>query len=498
MAYYLHSKLTAIDDAIARGLTLMFSSPEDAQNTRKIGCVLGIERYSLRDLQITFKPSQAESRNWKQRERDRFDRGDYMHVPWNGQHYSEPDAITWHYPHLSIKTPGLLAYTKTEEHGVLDRQTTIKPGKYLTEFWSKYLTTDQIASYVAQCVAYTADLQLAQTPKDCETIYIHGPRSCMSRSANRYQGHVHPARVYAGPHSDLTIAYQGDLSAGKVSARCVVWPAKKIAVRVYPDMNAPLVHVLKAAGYTIESSYSDVLEGAKITAIEDSNDHGFIMPYIDGMSYAYQTQDGESMVLTNHCRRPDGCVGSGYGTQQTQDSQGDTIAAGVTDPSDETDDETVYCTTCDRSVDSDDYDNDRDACNRCAGHLHDCSSCGGLINDNSDNYIMLLNDRMLCESCESDALKSCEIEDCDETWIDDAEFTRTEQRIRTRDQIDAICRHCATKFARCASCDNYTSIDSVTCEDCASTAIVRPACTDTLPLPLDVQDETETEVGPCR
>src|ERR1700685_2661684 len=93
---------------------------------------------------ISFIPSQDENRTWQRREEMRFTEGSYVHVPWGPiSRYSEPEMFR-RYPHLSVKHPGLIAYTKDEEHGLLDRQTAVRPGRFIEQFdlvkvylWSK-------------------------------------------------------------------------------------------------------------------------------------------------------------------------------------------------------------------------------------------------------------------------------------------------------------------------------------------------------------------------
>ena len=55
---------------------------------------------------VTFVASEDEKRNWQRREKERFRSGEYLEVPWFGNARS---ACEFHYVHLSIKRPGMVA-----------------------------------------------------------------------------------------------------------------------------------------------------------------------------------------------------------------------------------------------------------------------------------------------------------------------------------------------------------------------------------------------------
>ena len=92
--------------------------------------------------------------DWFEREKARFDAGEYQPVPW-------PENLTQypgHFLHLSETTPGNVAFTQSSAHGERDRQTTIKPGKYLTKYFPDLPPPEVARLAVAGEVAAVAEL----------------------------------------------------------------------------------------------------------------------------------------------------------------------------------------------------------------------------------------------------------------------------------------------------------------------------------------------------
>ena len=107
------------------------------------------------------------------------------------------------YVHVSEKDRTLIAYTQDADKGRRNIQTPIKPGKYLTKYFSEVLTAKQIAFFaawqttgVAGSRGYDkAPLMFARTADEIEAVYMAGPDSCMSGGAGEYKGPCHPVRV---------------------------------------------------------------------------------------------------------------------------------------------------------------------------------------------------------------------------------------------------------------------------------------------------------------
>ena len=173
---------------------------------------------------VTFVESDEERENWTERERERFDRGEYVPAP-----FYTLNTTSLHFVHLSRKHPGQIAFTKTTEHGVQDRQTIMRPGRYLEEFFKYEDGTpayqDFWPTWIAQCSASAVTYAIATTADDIETVYRYGPRSCMSdEGGGPFRGQPHPTRVYG--ESDLSLAYMGPKE--HATARALIWPEKKV------------------------------------------------------------------------------------------------------------------------------------------------------------------------------------------------------------------------------------------------------------------------------
>jgi hypothetical protein len=206
-----------------------------------------------------------------------------------------------HYVHVSETNPRLLAYTVNEDKGERDIQTPIKPGRYLSMFFKDVLSAKKIAWLAAWQASGSrpdedqgaGELKFATTPDDIATVYIRGPYSCMDgRDFKKVE--THPCRVYGA--GDLAVAYL-ELD-NKIIARCLTWPEKKVAGRVYPtperwqddkfrnwtesqECQDTLVNRLKALGYTfiLEDEDSASFNGARILRVPYHG--GYLMPYMD-------------------------------------------------------------------------------------------------------------------------------------------------------------------------------------------------------------------------
>lgn len=229
---------------------------------------------------------------WKERESVRFAYNLYDRAPsW----FPSVSKYSEHFAHISNDNPLFIAYTPDAEKGKADRQIKLKPGKYLKKFYSDYYDDNAIAELATRWAAEMTppDLLIATTADEIERVYLEGPNSCMSYDLNRFTEYgtpFHPARAYAG--GDLQLGYiERD---GRITARVLIWPDKKIAGRIYGDKER-MAKALKANGYisgpdTIGNYY---FEGARISRYPVHT--GFVMPYID--AHGAVRDDGEFLIL---------------------------------------------------------------------------------------------------------------------------------------------------------------------------------------------------------
>ena len=226
---------------------------------------------------------------WKVREGDRFRDGTYTRLPWHeAPWYLGAPAQDDHFAHVSKDRDGMVAFTLDATKGAADIQTRIKPGRYLTRYFSDVLSWREIEEFAQEFAGLheNNELLFAHTSDEIEQVYLDGPSSCMSKPARHYDSPIHPVRVYGA--GDLAVAYIK--SGDSIGARVLCWPAKKLYSRIYGD-DCRLRPLLDAAGYDHGELY-----GARMLRIEA--DHGgFVVPYLDGCNSA--GDNGEYLVISS-------------------------------------------------------------------------------------------------------------------------------------------------------------------------------------------------------
>ena len=229
-----------------------------------------------------------------------------------------------HFVHVSFIDPTAVAFTEDEAKGEADRQTMMRPGKYLQKFLAAgpsgeiehgplkgtepRITKMQVAYYAdwhqagkrpenEDVLAFTEDAD------EIVRLYEEGPESCMMGKG--WDTQYHPVRVYAG--GGLALAYMTSAS-GEVTGRALCWPARECFGRVYPTPNSDrdrerydeLMARLKAKGWTSINEDNTIFEGARLTQLT-SRYGSYLMPYLDneyGVREVYR--DGKSWWEMTH------------------------------------------------------------------------------------------------------------------------------------------------------------------------------------------------------
>ena len=300
----------------------VFTDPrEAADNARKWAKLIG-EKLCVKPLT---------DGQWRDREYQRLYDGTYRQLPWmisdaNWWRSDQAYAI-WkdHYPHASLEKPGWLAYTKSVEDGEKDKQSLLRPGAYLNKYFERVLIDYGVSErrLVEEFMRMYGpiDIKFAETEADILKVYEHGPSTCMN--GKQWPGNIHPASIYAA--GDLQVAYIGDLN-GKVSARTLVWPAKKTHSRVYGDI-ARMTQGLARLGYVWGAPI-----GARLKRIElykpkfqpgGQPPHGcFLAPYLDkknqqGGGHLGVIDKGDHLIIcednefgSHHAGQADGNTGT--------------------------------------------------------------------------------------------------------------------------------------------------------------------------------------------
>ncbi len=229
---------------------------------------------------IRLAPRRA---SWREREAARANQGVYQAPVWQRETFwaRRAPALLDHFAHVAIDDPRMIAFTEDDAKGEADRQTRIKPGRYLKRYFSNVLDDKRIA-YLAEWFAggarppvnVSGGLELARTSDEIVDVYASDVESCMA-----YEKCV---RVYGA--GDLAVAVWRD-AEGEVAARCLCWPTRGVYGRVYPDVDecdfaCALIQTMEARGWVHERVHDQGFGGARILMIRNASDD-YVMPYLD-------------------------------------------------------------------------------------------------------------------------------------------------------------------------------------------------------------------------
>lgn len=344
-------------------------------------------RYKVKNLNVFFQvlerigpctagrvmPELGKAYDARARKSYDWDYGVFDAARWKMRDHDSHMYLT-HLIHVSEVDSTQVAFTPDERALIADKQTRMRPGKYLTKYWGSgslrpLFSEDEIRGMVERLAALSTPKELHLIPNTdpdgWEWVYENSPPSCMRYNRDsRYlheglYGRGHPVRLYAHKDNDLALAYimAEGASAPKdytfwskkdesvVAARTIVNVAAKTYLRIYcngdTDTTRTMEVTLAKAGFT---HCCDTLAGQKL--VRRTYDGGLICPYLDG-NYLYVEDDGNCLTISR-----DGLDG--------QNSDG--LIDGVTCPcceervSDE--DDLTYCHARDESICSnclDDY-----------------------------------------------------------------------------------------------------------------------------------------------
>ena len=278
---------------------------------------------------------------WLLREAYRFINGNYTPAVLVSQLYRLADSnrdlenrvrsLWWHFPHISLDEPSMVAYTPNPEYGVRDRQVRTKVGRYLQQFYGNLLTSEQIRSMANG----TKQLDL-EFESDIRAGYMRAGRdgvtSCMTHSVSNYEtcGDYHPVDVYQT--GDFKVALLNDGFSNEICARALVHESSRVFVRAYGREYNTLVDRLMDEGYSEQSHWD---EGTRLLLIRD-DDNNVVVPYMDGgiQSASIEWHDGKEWLVVDSGGDVDLSTTSGVWYER----------------------ETRYCDACEDSVDANDED----------------------------------------------------------------------------------------------------------------------------------------------
>lgn len=283
----------------------------------------------------------------------RFETGEWKPVPWADEEW----VIKDHFAHLGVQDDCMVAFYENEEMAQMDRITVLTPGRYLQRFHERVLTPTQIRDWAVK-VDVECELKFATTEEEIVAIYTKagGPSSCMQYpETNSYwtsADNKNPVRAYAA--GDLALAYLE--RCGKVVARSLVWPEKKVCNRIYGDIER-MQAALEAASYTRDcQNHNDMeargdggFDGAKMLPIHIGEN--LLMPYLD-LGYR-ASWDGENLKMVRSGGDISGRRTDGLAWAHGCEDEDDTLtcdACGEEEPTDQQNSvpgrDDYYCDCC--------------------------------------------------------------------------------------------------------------------------------------------------------
>lgn len=218
-------------------------------------------------------------------------------VRWdNAEWWKESSFYYTHLAHVSTTDPSMVSYCPSVEYMERERFVRVKPGRYLSQFFSGVLSPDKIKLYAeswnTDAKKYVLKFVENDDPDGWVNVYENGPYSCMKGEDC--------VRVYAYPGNGLRLAYMVDLDE-RIVGRAILRDDEEYKgyVRIYPAknnsddiaLNMAMRELLAGAGYGSQIN----LDGVKVHRIwHDRGAHSIVMPYIDAGSGGSQS-----------CSRPD-------------------------------------------------------------------------------------------------------------------------------------------------------------------------------------------------
>lgn len=312
----------------------------------------------------------GEIANAMRRDKTRYEDNHWTAAPWDDEPwYRKSPYFHLHSLHVPRETANreacLVAFAESPAKLIADRFTVMKAGRYLTRYFSDKLNEKEIKQWAdtyAQRYAPATPLFARDDTDEMIRVIAEGPSdSCMSNGYHKgsdswFNGHIHPAAIYNTP--DIEIGYLEE--GGEVTARVICNRNTKKMARAYGDARR-LVPAMEALGY---ESLTGALVGCRIRKIENRNDDGYIMAYVDAgtgsgggnLSYDHAPVDSDKYWVL--CNKGPFSTYDGY-------ENGGVSQVGPTATCDDCDDscgvdDLYYIESCDRHVceschDSDEY-----------------------------------------------------------------------------------------------------------------------------------------------
>jgi hypothetical protein len=264
---------------------------DKGSDAAKIAKTLTDERgYKVQPRRMSQAP------DWRARQKERLASGTLKALP---EKWDLP-PVEDHFAHIDPRDASKIAFTESDEHGTIDRTTSLTPGRYITRYFNHI--DDAHRRRLIAAIDPNGEIFYAWTPQEIAHVYMRGPSSCMDGDHDFSDLEPHwPTEPYGG--GDLAVAYTKN-AQGRIQSRSLCWPEQKLFGRVYGDIER-MIAAMKAEGFTyIRGEDKTFPSGAKILKIEHpTEDHQYIMPYFDDIEMVvdkgthFETFDGPSVDL---------------------------------------------------------------------------------------------------------------------------------------------------------------------------------------------------------
>ncbi|WP_439357914.1 hypothetical protein [Bradyrhizobium sp. DASA03007] len=202
--------------------------------------------------------------------------------------------ITDHFAHLWANDPSMIAYIESEDNGIIQKFTAIKPGRYITAYYEGGVQgsadiTDARRRTLIAAIDPSGEIFYARTPEEIEYVYKNGPDSCMDGDHNFNGLPMWPTGPYGA--GDLAVAYTKN-NRGRIQSRALCWPEKKLHGRCYGAVEA-MRTALANEGYIDlregTNAKKNVFVGARLLKVPHGD--AFVMPYFDDITVAIDKGD---------------------------------------------------------------------------------------------------------------------------------------------------------------------------------------------------------------
>lgn len=244
---------------------------------------------------------------WFARERDRYQFHPAIKAAIKLSWPINAQTLIEQWPHVSTEDKSRLAYTRSHEHGVADRQTVTSISKYLRAHFPA-LSDHQIRD-IAALYAVADTFKIVDTMDGADgmlDVLYRGPHSCMvdTSECEAFDEH-HPYRAYDPQYGwKMAVRMRGTRVMGRALVNTI--DGAKIYVRTYARFddnehstsNVPdnaLQAWLGEQGFVKRSGWTGC-KLAKIYAGLDYRNFEYVVPYLDGECQRVDERDDYLLI----------------------------------------------------------------------------------------------------------------------------------------------------------------------------------------------------------